>query len=436
MAKFLVGTIAAVGHVNPALPIVRKLIEQGHEVWWYTGQDFKAKVQATGAHHVPIRRGVDITLPEKNFSQEWIDRRAALKGFAQFKFDLKYGFIDGAVAQLQDLTDILQEFPADVLLGDSFCLGMSWLYEKTRLPWAGIGITVLPFQSRDTAPFGLGLQPIASPFGRLRNAALTGLLNNVLMRDVNLHFNQVRESVGLPVKHQNFFETALSPFLHLQGTTPSFEYPRSDLPPQIHFIGTLVPPSPTDFTPPAWWQELQGELPVIHVTQGTIATEASELIVPTIQALADEAILIVATTGGRDLGLESLPDNVRLEAFIPHAQLLPFVDVMVTNGGFNGVQMALANGVPLVTAGRTEDKPEICARVQWTGTGINLKTATPTPTQIRNAVNKVLASPSYRQNAQKFQQEMALYDAPAVAVNLLETLATTKQPVLRQPKEG
>lgn len=54
MARFLVGTIAAIGHVNPALPIVRQLVAQGHEVWWYTGQGFKAKVEATGAHHVPV----------------------------------------------------------------------------------------------------------------------------------------------------------------------------------------------------------------------------------------------------------------------------------------------------------------------------------------------------------------------------------------------
>lgn len=93
-----------------------------------------------------------------------------------------------------------------------------------------------------------------------------------------------------------------------------------------------------------------GDAPVVHVTQGTVATEASDLIVPTIQALANEAVLVVATTGGQaieGLNLESVPANVRLEPFIPHAQLLPYVDVMVTNGGFNGVQMALASGVPI-----------------------------------------------------------------------------------------
>lgn len=55
MTRFLVGTIAAAGHINPALPIVRKLVLKGHEVWWYTGRGLKEKVEATGARHVPIQ---------------------------------------------------------------------------------------------------------------------------------------------------------------------------------------------------------------------------------------------------------------------------------------------------------------------------------------------------------------------------------------------
>lgn len=432
MARFLVGTIAAAGHVNPALPIVRKLVEQGHEVWWYTGKGFKEKIEATGAHHTPIETGLDFT-DMSTIPQAWLAQQESLKGLAQFKFYLKHGFIDAGVAQLKDLTKILYEFPADVLLCDVFFLGMSWLHEKTGLPWAAFGVSALPFNSRDTAPFGLAMQPNDSTIGHLRNNGLNWLSKNLLMRDVSVHLDRVRNRVGLSPKRQDFFSAALSPFLYLQGTTPSFEYPRSDLPPQIHFIGTLSSP-PADFVFPVWWQDLQSGTPVVHVTQGTVATVASDLILPTIQALANEAVLVVATTGGQtidSLNLESVPHNVRLEPFIPHAHLLPYVDVMVTNGGFNGVQMALANGVPMVTAGQTEEKPEICARVQWTGTGIDLKTNVPTSMQIRDAVKTILASPTYKQNAQQLQKEISSYDSSTLAATLLETLAATKQRILK-----
>jgi MGT family glycosyltransferase len=218
----------------------------------------------------------------------------------------------------------------------------------------------------------------------------------------------------------------------LQGGTPAFEYPRSDLPPQVHFIGPLLPEPPARFTPPSWWPDLQAGRPVILVTQGTVATQSEQLIVPTIEALADLDVLVVATTGGKpveSVKLDMLPSNVRIERFIPYHQLLPHVDVMVTNGGYGGVQLALAHGVPLVAAGETEEKPEICARIAWAGVGINLKTKSPGPAQVRMAVNTLLHDPSYRQRAQAVQADFARHNAPCEAAALLEQLAATQQSV-------
>lgn len=123
--------------------------------------------------------------------QSWLDQKEANLGVAQFKFYLKHGFIDAGVTQLSDLTEILRSFPADVLLCDVFFIGVSWLSEKTGLPWAAFGMSALPLGSRDTAPFGLGIQPTNSAFGRLRNALLNGLSQRVLMRDVTVHLDRV-----------------------------------------------------------------------------------------------------------------------------------------------------------------------------------------------------------------------------------------------------
>jgi UDP:flavonoid glycosyltransferase YjiC (YdhE family) len=127
-----------------------------------------------------------------------------------------------------------------------------------------------------------------------------------------------------------------------------------------------------------------------------------------------------------------LPANARIAPFIPFGALLPHVDVMITNGGFGGVQLALAHGIPLVVAGATEEKPEIAARVAWSGAGINLQTKTPTPGQLRAAVREVQANPRYRHNAQLIQSDYARHNAPEEAAALLEQLAATGQPVLRK----
>jgi UDP:flavonoid glycosyltransferase YjiC (YdhE family) len=132
----------------------------------------------------------------------------------------------------------------------------------------------------------------------------------------------------------------------------------------------------------------------------------------------------------------ALPANARIEPFIPFGMLLPHVDVMITNGGYGGVQFALAHGVPLVVAGMTEEKPEIAARVARSGAGINLKTKTPTPEQLRSAVRDVLTNPRYRQNAQRIQADYARHNAPEAAAVLLEQLAATGQPVLREQAQA
>jgi hypothetical protein len=143
----------------------------------------------------------------------------------------------------------------------------------------------------------------------------------------------------------------------------------------------------------------------------------------------------VASTGARfipavDRSLESImpdgiPTNARIASFIPHPQLLPHVDVMITNGGFNGVQMALAHGVPLIGAGKSEDKPEICARIDWLGAGIALKTDQPTPEQIRAAVGKIIADRSYQHRAQDLQRIISEYDAPSFSFAVPEVIAAT-----------
>lgn len=50
--KFLIATMPFAGHVNPAQPIAQELVKRGHEVQWLTGEEYKEKVEITGAKFV------------------------------------------------------------------------------------------------------------------------------------------------------------------------------------------------------------------------------------------------------------------------------------------------------------------------------------------------------------------------------------------------
>src|SRR6201999_2451202 len=91
--------------------------------------------------------------------------------------------------------------------------------------------------------------------------------------------------------------------------------------------------------------------------------------------------------------------------------------------GYGTATQTLSFGVPMVLAGKSqEDKQDIAARVTWTGSGLYLDTDTPTPEQIRDAVDQVLAKPEYRVCAQKLAREFASYDAAKRLPQLVEAL--------------
>ena len=168
---------------------------------------------------------------------------------------------------------------------------------------------------------------------------------------------------------------------------------------------------------------------MVHVTQGTLDNaDLGRLLLPTTRALAGDDVLVVATTGGPGPGplRRDLPANVRLERFVPHDRLLPHVDVMVTNGGYGGVQQALANGVPLVVAGDSEDKPEVAARVRWSGAGIDLRTGRPSPAMVARAVRRVLSRPSYRARAEVLRAEIDATDPLGEISAALEALSAAR----------
>jgi UDP:flavonoid glycosyltransferase YjiC (YdhE family) len=171
------------------------------------------------------------------------------------------------------------------------------------------------------------------------------------------------------------------------------------------------------------------------VTQGTVANHNFNLLVaPTLAALADEPdILVVATAGGRavdDIPGE-VPSNARVASYLPFEWLLPKVDVLVTNGGYGSVNQAMSFGIPLVTAGLTEDKADVNARVAWSGVGINLATNEPTQEALRNAVRTVLDRPSYKLRASQIADEFAETDTRSEILRIIGELVTDETAVSR-----
>jgi UDP:flavonoid glycosyltransferase YjiC (YdhE family) len=301
------------------------------------------------------------------------------------------------------------------VLVESLFMGALLLLSRPgeRPPVVNLGIVPLGVASRDTAPFGLGIPPKPGVAGRMRNAMLSLVAEKVIFGALQRYARELVADAGGELRTNFMGSPALADAL-VQFTVPSFEYPRSDLPAHVHFVGPVSRTQPSQGELPEWWGELDGSRPVVHVTQGTVAnTDFAELIDPAMQGLAADDVLVVISTGGRDIPVRDYPANVRIAPYLPYDRLLPLTDVYVTNGGYGGVHYAMEHGVPLVTAGRTEDKIEVTARVAWSGVGIDLHTDRPTPEQVRDAVRRVLAEPSFRERSAAIGRDIVA--SPGVA---------------------
>lgn len=429
MSRFIFATMPQAGHTVPALPIARALVERGHSVRWHTGIAFAARIAETGAVYVPMSEydssvdGLDAMFPE----------RLNRKGIGRLKYDLAEMFPATVRGQLTDLQTLLADEPADVLVGDLGLLAGPILQELGGPPFAAVGITVVTYPDPNLAPFGPGLRPTTGRFGRVRNRVLTLAIRNLLFRPLFDAINEIRLENGLPEAEEVGMGYPSHAELFLQLSTAGFEYPRQ-VPEILRYVGPTRPASSGDFEPPDWWPQIESaDRPVVLVTQGTVTTAGDELLRPTLDALANQDVLVVAVTGGPDPAeLGPVPANARVERFLPFDRLLPLVDVYITNGGFGGVQMALSHGIPMVAAGKTEDKAEVSARIGYSGVGINLKTQHPTADQVRVAVRQLLADPRYAEAARRIQAEINGSGREDHAAELLEQLAKRRTPVSQE----
>lgn len=431
MAEILIAGLSAAGHVTPLLAIAGGLAHRGDRVTVLTSPRHEAKVLACGARFHPLPPEADV----EDGKVDHMPGRAELSGLRRLNFDITEMFIAPMPRQAEILTELFIQTRYDAVIVDSVFFGIVPFLLGSR---AGVppvlAFTPMPLMiaSRDTAPAGLGMLPGTGPLGRLRNRTLTALSHSVLLGPSHRAANRRLHSMNAPRLPLFVLDAGLLADRYIVPTVPAFDYPRSDLPAQVRYVGAVHPQPTIGFRPPSWWHELDGDRPVVHVTQGTVDNaDLGRLLEPTIEALGGEDVIVVATTGGRDVDdiKVALPLNTRVAEFIPHDLLLPKVDVMVTNGGYGAVQRALCAGVPLVVAGDSEDKPEVAARVGWSGAGINLRTGTPTPRALRNAVGAVLHNPHYRNCARNLQTAFAQRDGVAEIALLVDEVIAERATV-------
>jgi MGT family glycosyltransferase len=433
MPEILIASLSPVGHIAPLLNVAQGLVARGDRVTVLSSADHTAKIRAVGAIPQAIPAAADFDMTRLDID---LPGRTETSGIKRVNFDIVRLFVQPMPHQTRVLSLLMNQTKFDAVIVDAGFFGiLPFLLgdRAARPPVLVYATTPLMISSRDTAPSGMGLPPSSSALGRLRNRALHLVSQKVLLRQSQNAANYLLDHLNSRRLPTFLLDAGLLADRYISPTVPEFDYPRSDLPAQVRYVGAVHPGPSNGFRLPPWWAALDSDRPVVHVTQGTIDNaDLGRLVEPTIEALGGEDVMVVATTGGRDISelKVTLPVNTLVAEYIPHDLLLPKVDVMITNGGYGAVQRALSMGVPLVVAGNTEDKPEVAARVAWTGAGINLRTGTPTPGAIRAAVRDVLGDGRYLRAARDLEAAFARRDGVAEIAALVDEVISERSAVV------
>lgn len=431
MTSILLTSTPIRGHVTPLLSVAAALVEAGDRVRFLTGARYRDDVLAAGAEFLPLPAEADYD--DRDMDAAFPGRRG-LTGPAGIRYDMTEIFLKPVPAQLRAVRAALDAEPTDAILSESMFAAaavLTGLPREERPLLINLGILPLALKHPDVAPYGLGIPPMRGPLGRLRNALLSTVAEKGIFAPVQRYADEIAVAETGRGLSRFFLDWPAGSDQLVQFTVPEFEYPRSGLPGTVHFVGPVSRTRVGTAPLPEWWGDLDGRR-VVHVTQGTVANSGWGLVEAAVAALADEDLLVVVSTGGRPVDSlpTGMPGNVRVAEYLPYEQLLPRTDVLVTNGGYGGVHYALEHGVPIVVAGRTEDKAEVSARIAWAGVGIDLRSDTPTPEQVGRAVRRVLADSRYRERAAAIGEAIRRSPGPAALHGIVtEALAAE----LREP---
>jgi MGT family glycosyltransferase len=375
MSTILAYTSPARGHLYPMMDVLGELEERGHRVVVQTLASEAEYLEREGIEHRPIAPDIEaLELEDYKGSNPLGQMRIALETWLR-----------RAPFEVEDLRASFEELDPDFVLIDANTFGGSAFAETAGRRWALHMPYCLPTPSRDAPAFGPGFAPPRSIFGRARDAMVRGVTNRAISGTLR-RINEFRAQHGAP-RVDDFAGVYDAPPSILYRTAEPFEYPRSD------WADNVEPLGPGLWSPPAELPDWVLALPEPRVLV-SISTEAQKdgaIVEVALEALADEPGSVICTTSAEDPGRFSAPsDNVRICRFLPHAQVMPHVECVVTHGGMGTVQRALANGVPICVVPWGRDQSESAQRTVEAGAGTRLAPSKLTPARLRAAVREAM----------------------------------------------
>ena len=380
--------IPAHGHTNPTLGLVKTLTEAGHQIWYFSFEEFREKIESAGATFISCD-GYDFEMEDK----ENADRVGKDKVFAT-------ELLVSSTLALDDMTSrVIEEIRPDVVVSDSVAFWGKLAAMKHGLPYVS-STTTFAF-NRYSAKY---MQESAWDIAKMLMA----------MPRINRQLKRLREK-GYPVKslldivqNDNDTNTIVYTSRYFQPCAETF----SD---RYHFIG----PSMRPITRPV---EKTSEK-TVYISMGTV-NQNRQFYRNCINVLASTGWQVIISMGTNTDHFDDLPDNIQIYESVDQMAVLSIADAFITHCGMNSASEGLYYGVPLVLFPQTPEQNAVAKRVEELGAGIRLKSIS--EEDVLDALSKVINEPQYKAGAERVSESFKRSGGMAEAKDFLEQIADRK----------
>jgi MGT family glycosyltransferase len=376
--------IPAHGHTNPTLGLVKELTSAGHQVFYFSFEMFREKIEQTGARFIPCD-GYDFDMEDK----ENADRVGKDKVFATELL------VSSTLALDEMTTEKIKEIKPDVIVSDSVAFWGKLVAMKHRIPYVS-STTTFAFNRYSAkymkeTPWDIAKMLFSMP-------------------KINKQIQRLREK-GYPVKglleivqNDNETNTIVYTSKYFQPCSETF----SD---RYHFIGPSIRP----VTEPI--RKMAEK--TVYISMGTV-NRNPEFYRNCIHALAKTDWQVIISMGTNPEHLDHLPDNIQIYETVDQMAVLSIADAFITHCGMNSASEGLYFKVPLVLFPQTPEQGAVAKRTEELGAGIRLKSIA--EEDILDALKQLLADPDYKNNAIKVSDSFHACGGASEAKAFLEEI--------------
>ncbi|MBQ4019334.1 MAG: glucosyltransferase [Erysipelotrichaceae bacterium] len=377
--------IPAHGHTNPTLGLVKALTESGHEIWYFSFEEFREKIEATGANFIACD-GYDFEMEDKGNA----DRVGKDKVYAT-------ELLVSSTLALDDMTTrTLEKIKPDIVVSDSVAYWGKLAAMKHGLPYVS-STTTFAF-NRYSAKY-------------MKESVWDIVLMLFAMPRINKQLNRLREK-GYPVKslldivqNDNETNTIVYTSRYFQPCADTFSE-------KYHFIGPSIRPitKPVEKTADK----------TVYISMGTV-NQNREFFRNCINVLKPTGWQVIISMGTNTDHFEDLPENIQVYESVDQMAVLSIADAFITHCGMNSASEGLYFGVPLVLFPQTSEQGAVAKRVEELGAGVRLKSIS--GEDVLDALSKVISDPQFKTEAERVSESFKACGGAEEAKAFLEQIA-------------